>query len=266
MNNKLAYPVNYVYITQGYTANHKAIDLARCNTTNDILILSCYDGIITNIFEDDQWGGGLSMTIKYDNGYSSDFKHLAKTLKKIGDRVKKFEDVAIMGNSGWASKGVHLHFNLYKNGIRVNPLENVYLHKGQMVSPKDKDKVLVIEDEPIENEFNIGDKVIINGPLYKSSNALKKSGYVTNKKTVITRKVKARHPYNTTGDLGWMDKTSIKLDTDYVIYTVVKGDTLSGIAKKYNTTWQKIYEDNRDVIGDNPNLIKPGQQLVIKKP
>ena len=48
------------------------------------------------------------------------------------------------------------------------------------------------------------------------------------------------------------------------IYTVRKGDNLSKIAKKYNTTWQKIYEDNKDVIGSNPNLIYPNQQLIIK--
>lgn len=48
-------------------------------------------------------------------------------------------------------------------------------------------------------------------------------------------------------------------------YIVKKGDTLSSIAKKYGTTWQKIYNDNKSVIGSNPNLIKPNQKLIIKK-
>ena len=61
------------------------------------------------------------------------------------------------------------------------------------------------------NKFNIGDKVIINGPLYVNSNAASPSGSVSNKVTNITRKaVGAAHPYNTTGDLGWMDESSIK--------------------------------------------------------
>ena len=47
-------------------------------------------------------------------------------------------------------------------------------------------------------------------------------------------------------------------------YIVKKGDTLSGIASKYGTTYQKIYNDNKSVIGSNPNLIKPGQVLTIK--
>lgn len=46
-----------------------------------------------------------------------------------------------------------------------------------------------------------------------------------------------------------------------VIYVVKKGDTLSGIAKKYNTTYQKIAKDNNI---SNPNLIYPNQKLVIK--
>ena len=44
-------------------------------------------------------------------------------------------------------------------------------------------------------------------------------------------------------------------------YTVQKGDTLSGIAAKYGTTYQKIAKDNNIA---NPNLIFPGQVLVIK--
>lgn len=46
-------------------------------------------------------------------------------------------------------------------------------------------------------------------------------------------------------------------------YTVKSGDNLSAIAAKFGTTWQKIYADNRAVIGDNPSLIYPGQVLVI---
>jgi nucleoid-associated protein YgaU len=46
-------------------------------------------------------------------------------------------------------------------------------------------------------------------------------------------------------------------------YTVQKGDSLSKIAKKYpGLTWQKIYEANKDQIKD-PDLIYPGQKLVI---
>lgn len=46
-------------------------------------------------------------------------------------------------------------------------------------------------------------------------------------------------------------------------YTVVSGDTLSGIAATLGTPggWPALYEQNRDVIGDDPDLIIPGQVL-----
>ena len=48
-------------------------------------------------------------------------------------------------------------------------------------------------------------------------------------------------------------------------YTVIEGDTLSGIAKRVYgeaNKWRRIYDANRDVI-DDPDLIYPGQNLKI---
>lgn len=52
-----------------------------------------------------------------------------------------------------------------------------------------------------------------------------------------------------------------KVKPSYKTYIVQKGDTLSGIAKKYGTTYQKIAKDNGIA---NPNKIYPGQKLIIK--
>lgn len=46
-------------------------------------------------------------------------------------------------------------------------------------------------------------------------------------------------------------------------YTVVRGDSLSRIGARFNVHWQDIYAANAAVIGGNPNLIRPGQVLVI---
>ncbi|MEU9131015.1 LysM peptidoglycan-binding domain-containing M23 family metallopeptidase [Kitasatospora sp. NPDC048540] len=48
-------------------------------------------------------------------------------------------------------------------------------------------------------------------------------------------------------------------------YQVVHGDTLSKIADAQHVDggWQKLYQDNRQVVGDNPNLIYPGQKLTV---
>ena len=52
------------------------------------------------------------------------------------------------------------------------------------------------------------------------------------------------------------------------VYTVQSGDSLSKIAKKHYGnagSWTKIYEANKDKIGDNPDLIRPGQRFVIPR-
>ncbi|WP_369388360.1 transglycosylase family protein [Streptomyces sp. CG1] len=46
-------------------------------------------------------------------------------------------------------------------------------------------------------------------------------------------------------------------------YTVREGDTLSAIAARHGTTWQRIYAANKKVVGDDPNLIVPGQRLAL---
>ena len=122
---------------------------------------------------------------------------------------------------------------------------------------------------PSTGKFKVGDTVVINGGLYVSSNAANPTGHVTNKTTKITRYVKgARHPYNTTGDLGWMNESDISFPNSQPstptqrTYTVVRGDTLSGIAQRLGIKdWHTLYNNNKDVIGSNPNLIKPGQVL-----
>lgn len=83
-----------------------------------------------------------------------------------------------------------------------------YTFRGFIYNP-------AIKPEPIptptpSDKFNIGDKVVINGDLYVSSTASSPAGSVSNKVTNITRKAPGTaHPYNTTGDLGWMDESSI---------------------------------------------------------
>lgn len=46
-------------------------------------------------------------------------------------------------------------------------------------------------------------------------------------------------------------------------YTVRKGDTLSGIAARHGTTWQRLYAANKDVVGGDPDMIMPGQRLAL---
>ncbi len=53
-------------------------------------------------------------------------------------------------------------------------------------------------------------------------------------------------------------------------HTVESGESLSFIAKKYydsgaRENWMQIYEANKELIGDDPNMIQPGQVLNIPR-
>jgi resuscitation-promoting factor RpfA len=50
------------------------------------------------------------------------------------------------------------------------------------------------------------------------------------------------------------------------VYTVRRGDTLSGIAARRDVPggWQKLYRINKRTIGNNPGLIRPGQRLALR--
>lgn len=82
------------------------------------------------------------------------------------------------------------------------------------------------EPEP-EYKFHVGDAVIIHGDLYRSSMADAPAGYISDKVTNITRVAKgSKHPYNTTGDLGWMDESAI---TPYEAEVIRVGDRVEPI-------------------------------------
>ncbi|MFJ8634653.1 LysM peptidoglycan-binding domain-containing protein [Streptomyces sp. NPDC093568] len=61
-------------------------------------------------------------------------------------------------------------------------------------------------------------------------------------------------------------KTSTTAKAGSITYTTKKGDTLYGIADRYDAQggWKQLFKDNREVIGDNPRLIHPGVDLKVR--
>ena len=112
--------------------------------------------------------------------------------------------------SGYGSSRPFWITKRYNNNGRWGLNAN-YRTRGFIVNPNYPYKPTPKPEPTPSDKFNIGDKVIINGALYVSSNAASASGSVSNKITNITRKNPgSAHPYNTTGDLGWMDESSIR--------------------------------------------------------
>ena len=64
---------------------------------------------------------GYVIQLQHADNIVSIYKHNSVLHKKVGDYVKAGEVVAIVGNSGELSTGPHLHFELWYNGIAINP-------------------------------------------------------------------------------------------------------------------------------------------------
>ena len=107
-------------------------------------------------------------------------------------------------------------------------LDTNYAYLDEFPNPNSSTEPTTPAPEPstpvTTQKFNIGDRVVINGSLYTSSNAKSPAGSVSNKTTNITRYAAgAAHPYNTTGDLGWMNESDIRLAGNETPAAIVRG-------------------------------------------
>jgi murein DD-endopeptidase MepM/ murein hydrolase activator NlpD len=75
---------------------------------------------------------GLVVEIDHDNGLTSRYAHLSKSLVKVGDVVMKGQLVAQVGATGRAT-GPHLHFEVREKGIPLNPNKFFALGKNDLL-------------------------------------------------------------------------------------------------------------------------------------
>lgn len=127
--------------------------------------------------------------------------------------------------------------------------------------------------------FKVGDVVkFAGGKHYASANASTGSDVKASKAKITSVYASGKHPYHCRavndsgafvgGVYGWVDANTIseiKASTapstpSETVYTVKSGDTLSGIAKKYGTTYQVLAQYNNIA---NPNIISVGQKIKI---
>ena len=73
---------------------------------------------------------GYCIGIQHEDSYFSTYKHNATLLKKEGDYVKAGEAIAVLGESGESVEEKHIHFELWHNGIAVNPNDYMTLNRA----------------------------------------------------------------------------------------------------------------------------------------
>jgi len=105
------------WISQGYSSRHRAIDIA---TVWGAPVYAAGDGRVVRA----GWlftGYGFSVVIRHSNGLVTLYSHMTNPEVKVGDWVTRGQQIGLVGSTG-NSTGPHVHFEVRKNGVRVNPL------------------------------------------------------------------------------------------------------------------------------------------------
>lgn len=94
---------------------HKGYDIA---TSKGTPIMATADGVVTFIGN----RGLLGKTVIIDHGHGivTRYGHCSKVLKKRGEKVTRWDTIALVGNTG-RSTGPHVHYEVLLNGVQVNP-------------------------------------------------------------------------------------------------------------------------------------------------
>lgn len=118
---KFAWPAVGGYISSKmgprWGSYHKGIDIARPSNRN---ILAADNGRVVSAGWDSS-GYGNKIVIDHGNGYRTIYAHLSSLNVSAGQVVEKGQKIGVMGSTG-RSTGIHLHFEVYKNGARIDPL------------------------------------------------------------------------------------------------------------------------------------------------
>ncbi|MBQ8958499.1 MAG: M23 family metallopeptidase [Bacteroidales bacterium] len=103
---------------------HYGVDIV---SEGDQIINAALDGTV--VFSTWSINNGFCIGIQHRDSYFSVYKHNATLLKKEGEYVKAGEAIAILGQSGGSETFEHLHFELWHNGIAINPVEYMTINQ-----------------------------------------------------------------------------------------------------------------------------------------
>jgi len=171
---------------------HPGVDLGVPSGTE---LFAIADGVVEDAeIRKDACGGTLK--IKHSDGYTSRFCHLKGIDVSRGSSVKQGQKVGSTGGGKndvgrGHSTGSHLHFELYKNGIKVDPMTHIgtTINKIELKpnqSTKDFKKVL---EKPEFKDVDVKEKIVKS----KDSDFLKDF-----KKIIIDKKTFSKDSFDST--------------------------------------------------------------------
>jgi murein DD-endopeptidase MepM/ murein hydrolase activator NlpD len=132
------YSSNYGYRLDPFTGRssfHTGVDIIASLGTP---VMAAAGGVVSASTTLPEYGNLVD--IDHDNGLTSRYAHLSKSLVKVGDVVMKGQVIALVGNTG-RTTGPHLHFEVREKGIPLNPNKFLALGKKEIttaaVAPQD---------------------------------------------------------------------------------------------------------------------------------
>jgi len=164
-------------------------------------------------------GYGNLVVMRHPNSFETFYAHLSKILVYPNQEVKAGDAIGLGGNTG-RSYGSHLHFEVRFYDATINPEEIINFQSKKIK----KDSVLIHKAlfrsgaKPSDEFFTAGDPDLVNEMI--TSEGTKDEQVVVKSKPIIKPK-QAKY------------------------YSVRSGDTLSTIARKYNTTVSQLCKLNR---------------------
>ena len=125
------YRVHPIYKTVKF---HEGLDFSAPSGTE---IYATGDGVVTNAGKEK--GYGNQVVIDHDYGYVTSYSHMSKITVRKGQKVKRGEIIGYIGSTG-LSTAPHLHYEIVKNGAKINPINYFY----NDLTPAEYDKLIEI--------------------------------------------------------------------------------------------------------------------------
>lgn len=125
----------------GYTKMHKGIDFAAPPGTP---ILAAGNGTIAKIGRNGGYGNYI--LLRHNDSYDTAYAHMKGFAKGLrhGSRVKQGDVIGYVGTTG-RSTGPHLHYEILKNHVQVNPMK-VKMPSGKTLKGEELDRFLADSD------------------------------------------------------------------------------------------------------------------------
>ncbi|MCC6817921.1 MAG: M23 family metallopeptidase [Bacteroidia bacterium] len=95
---------------------HAGIDFTA---PRGVEVYATADGVIESVTTE-LWGYGQHIIINHGNGFKTLYGHLSKFKVKRGQKVTRGQLIGLIGSTG-KSTGPHLHYEVHKNGEKINP-------------------------------------------------------------------------------------------------------------------------------------------------